>query len=62
MNLAFFYRTLQSELDTGEIDEKIIIDAFDIREENYTTQNIYQIQVYNAKKDYESWKKAWHYE
>lgn len=57
-----FYRTLQSELDAGKIDEKIIIDAFDIREEKYTTQSIYQMQVYNAKKDYEAWKKAWHYE
>jgi len=37
-------------------------DAFNIKKGNYTTQNIYQIQVYNAKADYESWKKAWNYE
>ena len=53
-----FYRLLQSELDTGKLDEEIIKDAFNIKEENYTTQAIYQIQVYNAKADYESWKKS----
>jgi hypothetical protein len=57
-----YYRLLQKELDTGKIDEDIIKEGFDIREEKYSTQVIYASQMYNIKCDYQEWKKAWNYE
>jgi len=54
-----FFRLLQKELTTGVVDEDALNEAFNIREEKYSTSLIHHSQKFNAKADYESWKRAW---
>jgi hypothetical protein len=57
-----FYRLLQDELEKGEVNEEIIKDAFDVNVDSFNQAVSYKMRIYDIKKDYESWKKAWNYD
>jgi hypothetical protein len=57
-----YYRLLQYELDTGKINETIILTAFNIKPDNYKSDYLFTNQVGNIKYDYTAWKKAWNYQ
>lgn len=42
--------------------EEIIKDAFDVNVDSFNQAVSYHMRMYDIKKDYESWKKAWNYD